>query len=104
VERSLGETILCLVACQVPDDQRLVSRRGKEHIGTITCQCLEIFGAVTTNFSREVARLVTQPEWPTSSPRMINCSAMIATIDERGVMVVRIDAAESDVVLCSWRQ
>jgi hypothetical protein len=33
---------------------------------------------VVTHFSREVARDVTQPEWPSRVPRRTNCSAMIA--------------------------
>jgi hypothetical protein len=32
----------------------------------------------TTDFSKLVARLVTQPEWPFISPRYTSCSAMIA--------------------------
>jgi hypothetical protein len=33
VERSLGVTILRLVAGEVPDNQRLVTAGGQEHVG-----------------------------------------------------------------------
>ena len=32
-------------------------------------------------FSREVAKLVTQPAWPSSVPLSTSCSAMIATFE-----------------------
>lgn len=35
VQRSLGVTVLGLVAGEVPDDQGLVTRTGQEHVGAI---------------------------------------------------------------------
>lgn len=33
VERSLGITVLRLIAGEVPDDQALITRGGQEHVG-----------------------------------------------------------------------
>lgn len=65
VERSLGVTILRLVAGEVPDNQGLVTAGGQEHVGASrTGQLLRMLAssmARLTYFSIEVARLVTQP-------------------------------------------
>lgn len=42
---------------------------------------------IVSYFSREVAKLVTQPEWPSRVPRSTSCSAMLAAV-ERGAVVV----------------
>lgn len=65
MERSLGVTVLGLIASEVPDDQGLVSGSRQEHVGAeerlagrvrITAYLQSL-----TYFSMEVARLVTQP-------------------------------------------
>lgn len=65
VERSLGVTVLRLVAGEVPDDQRLVTRGGQEHVGAGGAQKVSVPStpswARVAYFSMEVARLVTQP-------------------------------------------
>jgi hypothetical protein len=86
VQTPLGVAVRGLVAGQVPDDERLVARAGEEHVGAVAvsqhrAQCsianfIANFG--DTHFSREVAREVTQPEWPSRVPRSTSCSAMIA--------------------------
>lgn len=67
VERALGVTVLGLVAGEVPDDESLVARSGKKHVGAVymLVRCRfrysSIYLVVETYFSMEVARLVTQP-------------------------------------------
>lgn len=39
VERSLGVTVLTLIASEVPDDQGLVSAGGQEHVGAAMTLC-----------------------------------------------------------------
>lgn len=82
MQTPLGVTVRGLVAGKVPDDQSLVARTGQEHVGAgrmsvfcASCTALYFFG--DTHFSREVAREVTQPEWPSRVPRSTSCSAMI---------------------------
>lgn len=74
---------------------RVLSREPERSmLGLVASQCLsrahdessasQLPGAAalicpeSTYFSREVAREVTQPEWPSRVPRSTNCSAMIA--------------------------
>lgn len=85
LKASLGVTVGLVVASQVPDDQGLVATGGKEHVGAIDdaiaisktlFQIFEI-SPVISYFSREVAKLVTQPLWPSRVPRRMSCSAMI---------------------------
>lgn len=87
VEAPLGVTVRGLVAGQVPDDQGLVAGTGQEHVRagvvgqympSLCCRIARAPGFRNTHFSREVAREVTQPEWPSRVPRRTNCSAMIA--------------------------
>lgn len=81
VKTSLGVSVVAtLFSCQVPYDEGLVSAAGKKHVGAfmLSAICSCTFTATVAHFSMDVARLVTQPLWPVSSPRMINCSAMIA--------------------------
>lgn len=67
VERALGVTVLGLVAGEVPDDESLVARSGKKHVGAVHMlvrgrfRCSNLRFSVETYFSMEVARLVTQP-------------------------------------------
>lgn len=35
MERSLGVTVLRLVSGQVPDNQRLITAAGEEHVGAV---------------------------------------------------------------------
>lgn len=89
LKASLGVTVGLVVASQVPDDQGLVATGGKEHVGAIDdaiaisktlFQNFEISPRVLviiSYFSREVAKLVTQPLWPSRVPRRMSCSAMI---------------------------
>lgn len=37
VEGSLRVAVLRLVACEIPDDQGLVSAAGQEHVGAVPC-------------------------------------------------------------------
>jgi len=90
VETALGVTILAaFLTGEVPDDQSLVARRREEHVGAVSCQFPLLLYCIfllmrSTYFSMLVAREVTQPEWPWSSPRMINCSAMFEILCGRG--------------------
>lgn len=67
VERALGVTVLGLVAGEVPNDESLVARSGKKHVGAVHMLVRGRFRysnlcfSVETYFSMEVARLVTQP-------------------------------------------
>jgi hypothetical protein len=90
LQAPLRVTVRGLVAGEVPDDQGLVAGTGQEHVRAGRCQykscrmqprTVSVFRGVQnsiTHFSREVAREVTQPEWPSRVPRRTNCSAMIA--------------------------
>ena len=65
LERSLGVTVLGLVAGEVPDDQGLVSGSRQEHVGAggllvVWPRGIAVLQSLTY-FSMEVARLVTQP-------------------------------------------
>lgn len=88
VEAPLGVSVRGLVAGQVPDDEGLVARAREKHVRAVLCQyaaaqcpartvCAGL-DISHTHFSREVAREVTQPEWPSRVPRRTNCSAMFA--------------------------
>jgi hypothetical protein len=82
VEAPLGVTVRGLVAGQVPDDEGLVARSGEKHVraGRMSVSRPEMLyvDMVNAHFSRDVARDVTQPEWPSRVPRRTNCSAMFA--------------------------
>lgn len=41
-----------------------------------------------THFSSDVARLVTQPLWPSSTPRITNCSDMMAVVVEWSLVLL----------------
>lgn len=91
VQTPLGVSVRGLVASEVPDDQGLVAGSRQEHVGAahkesastffrIFAPCKSSVPSSTlmyTYFSREVARDVTQPEWPSRVPRRTNCSAML---------------------------
>jgi hypothetical protein len=83
VEAPLGVSVRSLVAGQVPDDEGLVARTREKHVraGRMSVS-RAIHGGIAkmpdTHFSREVAREVTHPEWPSRVPRRTNCSAMFA--------------------------
>lgn len=64
VERSLWVSVRGVVACKIPDDQRLVAGSREKHVGAFSYVSLLHFPALApcAHFSREVARLVTQPE------------------------------------------
>lgn len=63
VERSLWVSIGGIIAGQVPDDQTLVARAGEKHIRATNVSIdFRPSQSCATYFSREVARLVTQPE------------------------------------------
>ena len=100
MQTPLGVSVRRLVAGQVPDDEGLVARAGEEHVGAVAHQyCAQrniaTFGA--TYFSREVAREVTQPEWPSRVPRSTSCSAMI-TIEYLLVLMGSPEVQKVDVV------
>lgn len=82
VEAPLGVAVRGLVAGQVPDDQGLVARSREKHVraGRMSVSPSEklYVDFADAHFSREVAREVTQPEWPSRVPRRTNCSAMFA--------------------------
>lgn len=69
MERSLGVSVLGLVAGEVPDDQGLVSAGGQEHVGAGGRLVSRVQAGRQTDsglqggtyFSIEVAKLVTQP-------------------------------------------
>lgn len=91
VKAPLGVSVRGLVAGEVPDDQRLVAGCGQEHVGAAITKSAHLFPSILkqrkaavpnsilacTYFSREVAREVTQPVWPSRVPRRTNCSAML---------------------------
>jgi hypothetical protein len=65
VQTPLWVSVRLLVACEVPDDQSLVSGSGQKHARARTVLALhsngEERGPSKSHFSDEVARLVTQP-------------------------------------------
>lgn len=82
VKASLGVAVGGLIASKIPDNQSLVTRRGEKHVRAAIGEYSAIlqrrgrrFGR--TYFSREVAREVTQPLWPTREPLKTNCSVMM---------------------------
>jgi hypothetical protein len=87
VQTALRVAVRRLVAGEVPDDERLVPGCGQEHVragrksACAQFSMLQLQGAARaisqTYFSREVAREVTQPLWPSRVPRRTNCSAMV---------------------------
>jgi hypothetical protein len=82
VQAAFGVAVAGLVAGQVPDDEGLVARAREKHVGAVAVSLVRAaiccVGVSNTHFSREVAREVTQPEWPSRVPRRTNCSAMFA--------------------------
>lgn len=85
LQAALGVTVSLLIAGEVPDDQGLVARTRQQHVGA-KCrrQVSTVFEAKirgsrsqVSYFSREVAREVTQPLWPSRVPRRTSCSAMM---------------------------
>ena len=44
--------------------------------------------AASSYFSREVAREVTQPEWPSRVPRRTSCSAIVIDYEDCAVLLV----------------
>lgn len=82
-EASLGVPVGLVVAGQVPDDQGLVATAREQHVGAIDAIAVRDRSILNSHvnsgayFSREVAKLVTQPLWPSRVPRRISCSAMI---------------------------
>lgn len=61
----------------------------------------------STHFSRDVAREVTQPEWPSKVPRWMSCSAMIAVVSRTGkreIVMARLNFSTSLTfnVTISW--
>jgi len=90
VERALRVAVGGLVAGQVPDDEGLVAGGREEHVraGVLLAPCTVLPSSLrTAYFSSEVARLVTQPEWPSRVPRRTSCSAIV--VDLEGVEVLR---------------
>lgn len=88
VEGALWVSVLALVAGQVPDDQSLISATGQEHVRAIqkSASISKTGGRAwrvlrAAYFSIEVAKLVTHPLWPWSSPFKISCSVMLGGID-----------------------
>jgi hypothetical protein len=93
MEAAFWVTVGGLIASQVPDDQSLVATAGEEHVwaGGNSISSWHEAGITrsmqaSTYFSKEVARDVTHPEWPSRVPRSTNCSAMLAVnrYDEEG--------------------
>lgn len=85
VKGALWVSVRALIAGQVPDDQSLISATRQEHVWAIQkgqhrfskklrCQ-------FCAYFSIEVAKLVTQPLWPSRVPFRISCSVMLGGID-----------------------
>ena len=86
LEAALGVTVGLLITGEVPDDQGLVAGSGQQHVGAIIKHSSQNFvpskiqspiGIGHSYFSREVAREVTQPLWPSRVPRRTSCSAMM---------------------------
>ena len=82
LQAALGVAVSLLIAGKVPDDQGLVARTGQQHVGAITGVVRTIYSIAKNSghisyFSREVAREVTQPLWPSRVPRRTSCSAMM---------------------------
>jgi hypothetical protein len=80
VKASLGVTVGSLVAGQIPDNESLVSASRQEHVWAgrqLVHYYAVILFCCPTYFSREVAREVTHPVWPSRVPLRTNCSAMM---------------------------
>lgn len=93
LEAALGVTVGLLITGKVPDDQGLVAGCGQQHVGAIIKHSSQRLShqkfnlrksEVRSYFSREVAREVTQPLWPSRVPRRTSCSAMMGMSDEGG--------------------
>lgn len=77
MERSLRVSVGSFVAGQVPDDQAFISGARQQHIrakkrSSVSESCDDIGIGILdsmTDFSKLVARLVTQPLWPSRVPR-----------------------------------
>lgn len=81
-ETSLWVTICQVIASKVPDNQRLVATTREQHVGAVMLVSnLTPKEMRTAYFSSEVAKLVTQPLWPSRVPRWISCSAMIDALE-----------------------
>lgn len=86
VEGALWVSVGALIAGQVPDDQSLISASRQEHVGAIQETSASILSKklrcqICAYFSIEVAKLVTQPLWPSRVPFRISCSVMLGGID-----------------------
>lgn len=85
LKTALGVTVGLVVTGQVPHDQGLVATGGEQHVGamrpllseTAPIPLYQKFEMQRAYFSSEVAKLVTQPLWPSRVPRRMSCSAMI---------------------------
>jgi hypothetical protein len=78
VKTSFWIAIRSVVASQMPDYESLVSAARKEHIRAIHWVSTWKSGiSKSPHFSRDVAKLVTQPLWPSRVPRCMSCSAMV---------------------------
>ena len=79
VKTSFGVAVVLVVAGEVPDDESLVTATREKHIwaAMLLDSASRIAFAHDTDFSRDVAKLVTHPLWPSRVPRITNCSAML---------------------------
>lgn len=84
VEGALWVSVRALIAGQVPDDQSLISATRQEHVWAIqkvSIHSKKLRCQFCAYFSIEVAKLVTQPLWPSRVPFRISCSVMLGGID-----------------------
>lgn len=84
VEGALWVSVGALIAGQVPDDQSLISATRQEHVWAIqkvSIDSKKLRSQFCAYFSIEVAKLVTQPLWPSRVPFRISCSVMLGGID-----------------------
>ena len=83
METALGISIILFVAGQIPYDEGFVTASREQHIRAevFVNPSFPLSYKLYTYFSSEVARLVTQPVWPTSVPRITNCSDMVAAAE-----------------------
>ena len=83
VEAALRVPVGSVVTGQVPDDEALVTGTREKHVGAgeFISRVVGIEWVFRiAHFSSEVAKLVTQPEWPSRVPRRTSCSDMTVVV------------------------
>ncbi len=78
MKTSLWITVGLVVAREIPNDKCFVATSRKEHVWADAMSVTTGFAQMSSPyFSRDVAKLVTQPLWPSRVPRCTNCSVIL---------------------------